>query len=749
MVTRNADASSQQGDSSVSTAHPHPHPHPVSAEQLRSHAGNTVTGLSASNTDNTTHGLVFKSGPLLVSSKGLLASPTTSLYMGCQLQLPSACNVHPHNRDESLLQAEQQTHSTIDCCYGRSNRLIPQLIVATGGATNSFHNRSLLLQQNRMDIMEKTLSAAAQKGSEANLTLGGIDLNNSASVVVKAEKKLITVLFPDGRDGRAFTLKAESSEDLYEWKNALEVALAQAPGATSSFAVEQSGIFQNEAADAIEVSFEQWNKRPVKSSIIGRPVLYALEDADGSPSFLEKALRFMEQYGVKVEGILRQAADVDDVERRVQDFEQGKNEFSPDEDAHVIADCIKHVLRELPSSPVPASCCTSLLEAFSKYQFRLGTTTFQVNALHDAISKTFPEPNRQLLQSATIKGKDVEKGYETVTMLKMMQTVVHHKSENRMSTSAVAACMAPLLLRPLLAGDCEVENDFNMGGDGSLQLLRAAAAANHAQAIIITLLEEYRNIFPINEDNGSLQDGSASPELYSESEGSGSEFEGSTDDETLEDDGYEGAENEIEGESEDDHEHSLSRSSIENSDDDSGDLNDNKAAKDVDSESSSPKIDKDSKVDDEQANDCDAPHHHQDVPTSGSLLDLSDHPSASVIQCSESLQDTSPTKLSTKSTKPSLESTGHSQSLCIPRSRSRSNESVADVKRRYVLGRVAAKKNLSMESIDFPEDEHYHEKGANWVGSYWVKVDPTLTIFEKPCAQPYILDRVGTRLTKP
>lgn len=78
-----------------------------------------------------------------------------------------------------------------------------------------------------------------------------------------------------------------------------------------------------------------------------------------------------------------------------------------------------------------------------------------------------------------------------------MQTVASHKSENRMSSSAVAACMAPLLLRPLLDGDCELENDFNMGGDGSVQLLQAAAAANHAQAIVITLLEEYDNIFGV------------------------------------------------------------------------------------------------------------------------------------------------------------------------------------------------------------------------------------------------------------
>lgn len=35
----------------------------------------------------------------------------------------------------------------------------------------------------------------------------------------------------------------------------------------------------------------------MKSSVIGRPVLLALEDVDGTPSFLEKALNFMEEYG--------------------------------------------------------------------------------------------------------------------------------------------------------------------------------------------------------------------------------------------------------------------------------------------------------------------------------------------------------------------------------------------------------------------------------------------------------------------
>jgi hypothetical protein len=69
--------------------------------------------------------------------------------------------------------------------------------------------------------------------------------------------------------------------------------------------------------------FSGRGRRPVKSLVVGRPILLALEDIDGSPSFLEKALRFIEQYGVGVEGILRQSADVDDVDRRVKEYEQG------------------------------------------------------------------------------------------------------------------------------------------------------------------------------------------------------------------------------------------------------------------------------------------------------------------------------------------------------------------------------------------------------------------------------------------
>ncbi|KAL9233589.1 hypothetical protein vseg_008566 [Gypsophila vaccaria] len=379
----------------------------------------------------------------------------------------------------------------------------PLFISSKGLGWKSWKKRWFILTRTSLVFFKNDPSALPQRGGEVNLTLGGIDLNNSGSVVVREDKKLLTVLFPDGRDGRAFTLKAETSEDLYEWKTALEQALAQAPSA--ALVMGHNGIFRNDTTDAIDGPFSQWrDKRLVKSLVVGRPILLALEDIDGGPSFLEKALRFLETYGIKVEGILRQSADVEEVERRVQDYEHGKNEFDPDEDAHVVGDCVKHVLRELPSSPVPASCCTALLEAY-----RVDRKEVRVNALRSAILETFPEPNRRLLQR----------------ILRMMHTIAFHASDNRMTSSAVAACMAPLLLRPLLAGECELDDDFDTNGDNSAQLLAAASAANNAHAIITTLLEEYENIF----DDDRLQRWSISAESRIDNSGS----DDSTDDESV------------------------------------------------------------------------------------------------------------------------------------------------------------------------------------------------------------------------
>ncbi|KAM3692611.1 hypothetical protein ACB098_08G100600 [Castanea mollissima] len=434
----------------------------------------------------------------------------------------------------------------------------PLFISSKGIGWKSWKKRWFILTRTSLVFFKSDPTALPQRGGEVNLTLGGIDLNNSGSVVVREDKKLLTVLFPDGRDGRAFTLKAETSEDLYEWKTALEHALAQAPSA----ALIVNGIFRGDTNDSIDGSFNQWrDKRPVKSLVVGRPILLALEDIDGGPSFLEKALRFLEKYGTNVEGILRQSADVEEVDHRVQEYEQGKTEFAPDEDAHVVGDCVKHILRELPSSPVPASCCTALLEAY-----KIDRKEVRINAMRTAILETFPEPNRRLLQR----------------ILKMMHTISSHAHENRMTPSAVAACMAPLLLRPLLAGECELEDDFDMNGDSSAQLLAAANAANNAQAIITTLLEEYENIF----DEENLNRCSISADSRIENSGT----EDSTDDENLDmkDNGYHDAENEVDPETDDDPERVHSGKLSESSGSAGSDLYDYKAFVGDDSDVGSP-----------------------------------------------------------------------------------------------------------------------------------------------------------------
>ncbi|KAI3685776.1 hypothetical protein L6452_35034 [Arctium lappa] len=428
----------------------------------------------------------------------------------------------------------------------------PLFLSSKGIGWTSWKKRWFVLTQTSLVFFRSDPNAAPQRGGEANLTLGGIDLNSSGSVVVKADKKLLTVLFPNGRDGRAFTLKAETTEDLNEWKAALDEALANAPSASPM--AGQSGTVKNEKGDTTDGSSEQYtlidtntslwlvclfptakDRSPPKSMVLGRPILLALEDIDGTPSFLEKALRYVEDHGVKVEGILRQAADVEDVEHRIREYEQGKVEFTAEEDAHVIGDCIKYVLRELPSPPIPASCCNALLDAYRTDQAN------RVNAMRAAICDTFPEPNRRLLQRILI----------------MMETVAENKNVNRMSVSAVAACMAPLLLRPLLAGECNLESQFNMGGDGSAQLMQAAAAANHAQAIVITLLEEYDNIFG---------EGDMLSDLYSDSEELGSESEELSEDELYEDDDYEDGEYTSEGsDANEDSEHASTSSQGESS----------------------------------------------------------------------------------------------------------------------------------------------------------------------------------------
>ncbi|XP_020268586.1 rho GTPase-activating protein 7-like, partial [Asparagus officinalis] len=551
----------------------------------------------------------------------------------------------------------------------------PLFISSKGIGWKSWKKRWFILTRTSLVFFKNDPGALPQRGGEVNLTLGGIDLNNSGSVVVREDKKLLTVLFPDGRDGRAFTLKAETSEDLFEWKAALELALAQAPNA--ALVMGHNGVFRNDNADTFEGSTQAWrNKRPIKSLVVGRPILLALEDIDGGPSFLEKALRFLEKYGIKVEGILRQSADVEEVDRRVREYEQGMTEFTSDEDAHVIGDCIKHVLRELPSSPVPASCCTALLEAY-----RLEHKEARVNAMRSAVLETFPEPNRRLLQR----------------ILKMMHTIAAHTAENRMTASAVAACMAPLLLRPLLAGECELEDNFDLNDDSSAQLLAAANAANNAQAIITTLLEEYENIF----DDDTLHRCSFSPD--SQSDGTGSEE--STDDDKSEADenGYHDIENDIDMDMEtgDDPERVLSAKMSESSGSAGSDLYDYKVFAGNDSGAESPK--------DIHASEKNIEPDISSQPQySGNGLTNTNHENSLREKDTSSALPVRESTLSMGEILSSLDSvsfTSNVNEYRAEKNQNRVNGSNSHVKRNNFWGRNNVKKNQSVESVNSSGEE--------------------------------------------
>ncbi|KAK9673583.1 hypothetical protein RND81_12G176900 [Saponaria officinalis] len=557
----------------------------------------------------------------------------------------------------------------------------PLFISSKGLGWKSWKKRWFILTRTSLVFFKNDPSVLPQRGGEVNLTLGGIDLNNSGSVVVREDKKLLTVLFPDGRDGRAFTLKTETSEDLYEWKTALEQALAQAPSA--ALVMGHNGIFRNDTSDAIDGSFNQWrDKRPVKSLVVGRPILLALEDIDGGPSFLEKALRFLETYGIKVEGILRQAADVEEVERRVHDYEQGKNEFGSHEDAHVVGDCVKHVLRELPSSPVPASCCTALLEAY-----RVDLKEARVNGMRSAILETFPEPNRRLLQR----------------IVKMMHTIASHACDNRMTPSAVAACMAPLLLRPLLAGECELDDDFDINGDNSAQLLAAANAANNGQAIITTLLEEYESIFDVD----SLQRCSISADSRIEI----SVSDDSTDDEnsSVRDNGYHNTHNGANHETDNNQERVLSGKLSGSSGYDGSDLYDYKvqALRGDDDSDVSPRGDHASSVnskprtDPETFRESNGELSGQNTPVKGSenMNNVMDSPMVRTGESYRSMGDI----LSSMDPGPPLPIYGPESSAEKPNSKLGSS----NVKRPTFWGRNRTRKTPSMESVGSSGEEEF------------------------------------------
>ncbi|KAK3038338.1 hypothetical protein RJ639_031434 [Escallonia herrerae] len=236
-----------------------------------------------------------------------------------------------------------------------------------------------------------------------------------------------------------------------------------------------------------------------------------------------------------------------------------------------------------------------------------------------------------------------------------------------------------------------------MVGDGSVQLLQAAAAAaNHAQAIVITLLEDYEKLFG---------ESSMCPELYTDSEESRSHSEElSDDDETFEDDGDDYTTGGSDGDADDDFENASCRTCSE-----IGDTDDRKLYDAKDSEgfcSSSGQVDDDLEAN-QRLSSCPSQSsmQHDNVEGSEDITDqITSSPTVQAIKSGELLRD-DPAESS-----PRHELNFKNRSTGIEKPTNVSNGPARSVRRPAVWGCTPAKKNLSMESIKFPSEDETHWK---------------------------------------
>ncbi|GJP84443.1 hypothetical protein CLOP_g14498, partial [Closterium sp. NIES-67] len=180
----------------------------------------------------------------------------------------------------------------------------------------------------------------------------------------------------------------------------------------------------------------------------------------------------------------------------LKEYEEGHTEFEDGENPHVVGDCVKLVLRELPTSPVLPYACTALEQAFQQEEAEA-----KLEAVRTAMLN-LPEPNRRLLHR----------------VLQTMIAITNNEAVNRMNASAVAACMAPLLFRPLFSGELQTSSRGGGGGRGfprsrsrgggldeedgedsaaaaAAQIMALTMAANQAQTMTIFLMENIDKVF--------------------------------------------------------------------------------------------------------------------------------------------------------------------------------------------------------------------------------------------------------------
>ncbi|KAG0478812.1 hypothetical protein HPP92_013531 [Vanilla planifolia] len=72
----------------------------------------------------------------------------------------------------------------------------PLFISSKGIGWKSWKKRWFILTRTSLVFFKNDPSSLPQRGGEVNITLGGIDLNNSGSVVVREDKKVVNSFVP-------------------------------------------------------------------------------------------------------------------------------------------------------------------------------------------------------------------------------------------------------------------------------------------------------------------------------------------------------------------------------------------------------------------------------------------------------------------------------------------------------------------------------------------------------------------------
>lgn len=168
------------------------------------------------------------------------------------------------------------------------------------------------------------------------------------------------------------------------------------------------------------------------------------------PRFILNCIRFVNDYGLKEEGLYRVSGSAQEVRNLRDSFiTQGPNyEIPPTTDVHAITSLIKNFLRELPSLALPVTSCHTFLaytqnDVPTELSFANGTANFSLftEAEQDLNPCVIPT---QILQEI-LQSQSPYNFALIQTLTRHFDAIVEQQSYNRMSLPSLALILCPTL----------------------------------------------------------------------------------------------------------------------------------------------------------------------------------------------------------------------------------------------------------------------------------------------------------------